>query len=586
MSCPFHYPMTPTARSTPARLTAPATDKLPRLILLSLLVLYIVAGLFGRDPWKTDDVASLASMVTALEAGPSAWLLPRVGGSVLADAGPIVTWLGAALIYLFDPWLSPITTYRFTNLIWFGLMSWTVWYGTYLLGRRPESQPLALPFGGEPSEKDYGRMLADVALLLLLGTAGLLVKIHEVSPLPAALAWQAIAICAVARMVDKPKLGASILGVSIAGMFLTRGWPGVAPILLSLLLIFLTSSPLARSRQWLPLSLVIATILIGAWWWPASFIEGSWTTHFIHWNQSYFGLPSSDDFLRPLRDLPWFLWPTWPLAMIALWNWRKWIASPHMLIPVTFGVSTLITLLLTRDAGDIDFAMLVIPCAILAAFSLPTLRRGLINTLDWFSLMCFSLTVVTVWLGWLALHFKVLPQVHQNIMRLTAGFIPEVNWWAVLAGIIATFGWVGVVWWRVQLRPTALWRGSVLCATGITITWTLLVLLWMPAVDYVRSYRPMSAQIMRAIEAYQAHSLTSPCVRAQGVSLGVRASLYVFNGITFSYQSSCPLVLQQTTAQQLRDGSAGYSEGATVLWQGSRSADRFDRYRLLRIDAK
>lgn len=96
----------------------------------------------------------------------------------------------------------------------------------------------------------------------------------------------------------------------------------------------------------------------------------------------------------------------------------------------------------------------------------------------------------------------------------------------------------------------------------------------------------MSAQIMRAIEAYQAHSLTSPCVRAQGVSLGVRASLYVFDGITFSYQSSCPLVLQQTTAQQLRDGSAGYSEGATVLWQGSRAADRFDRYRLLRIDAK
>ena len=164
--------MTLTSRSTPARLTAPATDKLPRLILLGLLMLYIVAGLFGRDPWKTDDVASLASMLTALESGVPAWLLPRVGASVLADAGPIVTWLGAVLIYLFEPLLSPITTYRFSNLIWFGLMSWTAWYGAYLLGRRPESQPLALPFGGEPSEKDYGRMLADVALLLLLGSAG------------------------------------------------------------------------------------------------------------------------------------------------------------------------------------------------------------------------------------------------------------------------------------------------------------------------------------------------------------------------------------------------------------------------------
>ena len=578
--------MMTSSRSTPARLTAPATDKLPRVLLLALLVLYIVAGLFGRDPWKIDDVASLASMLSALQYGYAAWLLPQVGPSILADGGPIVTWVGASLIYLLDPWLSPITTYRFTNLLWFGLMAWTLWYGAYLLGRRPETQPLALPFGGEPSEKDYGRMLADVALLLLLGTAGILVKIHEVSDLPAALAWQAIALCAVARMVDKPKLGSTFLGLALAGMFLTRGWPGIAPILLALLIIFIPNGPLARTRTWLAWSLLIASLLVMVWWWPASQIPGSWMTHFIHWNQTYYGLPRADALLWPFRDLPWFLWPTWPLAMIAIWKWRAWILSPHLLIPVSFAASVLLTLFLTEDAGDIDFAMLVIPIAMLAAFSLPTLRRGLINTLDWFSLMCFSLTVLTVWLGWLSLHFKVLPQVHQNIMRLTAGYIPEIQWWAVITGVLVTAGWVIMIIWRVKANPTALWRGAALCATGITATWVLLVLLWMPAVDYVRSYRPMSAQVQEAIDRFKAESLTSPCIRAQGLSLGTRASLYVFDGITFSYESSCPLVLQQTTVRQLRDGSAGYSEGTTVLWQGSRAADRFDRYRLLRIDSK
>ena len=576
---------TPT-RSTPARLTAPATDKLPRLLLLFLLVLYIVAGLFGRDPWKIDDVASLASMLSALQYGYTAWLLPQVGPSILADGGPMVTWMGASLIYLLDSWVNPIITYRFSNLVWFALMAWALWYGAYLLGRRPETQPLALPFGGEPSEKDYGRMLADVALLLMLGTAGILVKIHEVSELPAALAWQAIALCAVARMVDKPRLGSTFLGLALAGMFLTRGWPGVAPILLALCMIFILSNSLARTRGWLAWSLFLASMLVIGWWWPASEIQGSWMTHFIHWNATYYGLPEADALLRPIRDLPWFLWPTWPLAMIAIWNWRAWILSPHMLIPISFGASVMLMLFMTRDVGDMDFAMLVIPSAMLAAFSLPTLRRGLINTLDWFSLMCFSLTILTVWLGWLSLHFKLLPQVHQNIMRLTAGFIPPVQWWPVVLGVVVTAGWITLIVWRIRANPTALWRGSALCASGITATWVLMVLLWMPAVDYVRSYRPMSAQISQAIETFKAASSATPCVRAQGLSLGARASLYVFDGITFSYESSCPLVLQQTTVRQLRDGSAGYSEGTTVLWQGSRAADRFDRYRLLRIDAK
>ncbi|MGP1614820.1 MAG: hypothetical protein ACTS5Y_07190, partial [Pollutimonas bauzanensis] len=47
---------------------------------------------------------------------------------------------------------------RLPNLLWFGLLTGSVWYGSYLLGRRPEPQPLALPFGGEPTVRDYGRI--------------------------------------------------------------------------------------------------------------------------------------------------------------------------------------------------------------------------------------------------------------------------------------------------------------------------------------------------------------------------------------------------------------------------------------------
>ena len=68
--------MSPISRSTPARLTVQATAKLPRLVLLGLSLIYIVAGLFMRDPWKTHDVVGLATMITALREGGMTWLLP------------------------------------------------------------------------------------------------------------------------------------------------------------------------------------------------------------------------------------------------------------------------------------------------------------------------------------------------------------------------------------------------------------------------------------------------------------------------------------------------------------------------------
>ena len=126
----------------------------------------------------------------------------------------------------------------------------------------------------------------------------------------------------------------------------------------------------------------------------------------------------------------------------------------------------------------------------------------------------------------------------------------------------------------------------MLCASGLTITWVLLALLWMPAVDYVRSYRPMSSVIHQTLTKLPAQQGQIACYRAQGLSLGVRASLYVFDGISFSYDSRCPYVLQQTTQEQLDNGRAGYSDGATIIWEGSRGADRYDRYRLLRVPTK
>ena len=577
--------MSPHSQSTPARLTAPATVKLPRLMLYVLAFAYIVAGLFGRDPWKTDDVVGLATMLSALQNDGHSWLLPHIGSLELPQDGPLVMWVGAALIQVFGPWLGVITAARLATTLWFAMTLGFVWYGTYLLGRRAEAQPLALPFGGEPTVKDYGRLIADAASLLMLATVGILLRLHETSFVPALIACYALGFYALARMLDKPFVGSSMLGVAIAGAFLTRAWPGALALLFAVPIAFLPRGALWARRKWLVWAAVVALSLGLSWWLAAKHADPHWMDDWLHWNRQAFGLPDLSVALRPFRDLPWFLWPIWPLAMLALWQWRRWISAPHILIPLSLILGLFLLLPLLNESGEPEFILLVAPMAVLAAFALPTMRRGVINTLDWFALMCFSVTAVCAWVGWAALHFGIPRGIQLNIQRQTAGFEPSIQWWSVLAAIGVTIVWGAIVAWRLRKNPSVLWRGAVLCAAGITSTWVLLVLLWMPAVDYVRSYRPMSAEIKQVMTKITAQGAPN-CLRSQGLSLGPQASLFVFDNISFSYDSSCPFVLQQTTRKQLENDTAGYSEGATVLWTGSRGADRFDRYRLLRVKHK
>jgi 4-amino-4-deoxy-L-arabinose transferase-like glycosyltransferase len=552
------------------------------LILLGLSLAYIVAGLFMRDPWKTDDAVGLATMITAIREGGITWLLPQVGLLAHAEEGPLITWVGAASIWLFGPFVGDITAGRLPNLLWFGITAMSVWYGTYLLGRRSEAQPLALPFGGEPAPRDYGRMLADAALLLLLATVGILQRTHETTVVPAIMACQALAFYSLARSVDRPVSGTTTLGIALAASFLTRGWVGATPIMIGALLAFYPRSQLWKRKRWLPWATLVTVALILAWWIPASESSQYWIRNWKTWNLASFAWPSWHDMGRTLRDLPWYLWPTWPLALLAIWRWRAWIYAPHIWLPLMLLACSALVLFGLEEATDSEYVLLAVPCAVLGAFSLPTLRRGVVNTLDWFAVMCFSLTAATAWLGWVALHFNWPAQISRNIARQTTGYEPVISWTAFTLAVIFTVAWIALVVWRLRVRPQALWRGTVLSAGGLTVTWILLVLLWQPAVDYARSYRTVSGQLAQALAQ---HTRPGECVRGLSLGSGQRASFLIFNNLTFTFDAKCTLILQQTSNQSLRDNTAAYSDGADVLWQGGRRADRQEVFRLLRVGA-
>lgn len=581
---------TPEPRSTPARLTAPATAKLPRPYLLALAIIYIFAGLYFRDPWKPDDVIGLATMLTGLNGpGHAAWL-PQVGDLAYAQDGPLVMWVGMAFISLFSPLLdwftsgidAQIIASRLPNIIWFVAMVVSVWYGTYLLGRRPEPQPLRLPFGGEPSEKDYGRMIADAALLLILATAGIMWRMHETSEVPAIIAMQSLALFAVVRTIDRPMSGAIVLGIALGGALLARGFLGGIPIWLSTLSAFALVSDLRRQWRCLPIAIAIAAALFLLWYIPAQRLSPYWVEQWWYWHSSSYTWPRYQAVFSVLRDLPWFLWPTWPFAIMAIWQWRSWLKAPHIAIPLAFTVWPLVSMLFLVDPFEPEYALMAVPCALLAAFALPTLRRGMVNSLDWFAVMCFSLTIATVWLGWVALQAGWPRQISNNIALQTSGYHAYVSWPAVIVALAFTLAWVVLVRWRLKHKPAALWRGTVLSAGGIVTTWLLLVTLWMPALDYVRSYRPVSAELAAALQKYRA---PGECLRSEDLGLGQRASFYVFNGINIRAggASRCTLVLVQVSLRELRAGYKPLGPEAQLLWQGKRGAERQEAFQLLRI---
>ncbi|RYE65968.1 MAG: glycosyltransferase, partial [Oxalobacteraceae bacterium] len=63
----------------PVRLPASATLALPRWALFALGLLYILPGLIGRDPWKSD-AGSFGIMWTMAHGSLNDWLYPNIAG--------------------------------------------------------------------------------------------------------------------------------------------------------------------------------------------------------------------------------------------------------------------------------------------------------------------------------------------------------------------------------------------------------------------------------------------------------------------------------------------------------------------------
>ena len=569
----------------PVRLPAAATLALPRWGLLLLALLYILPGLIGRDPWKNDDAASFGIMWTMAHGALQDWLLPNIVGQTVLEDGPLAFWIGALCIKLFGGLLGDAMAARLANIGYFMLGATSLWYATYRLGRRPEAQPMQLAFGGQPEPRDFGRMLADGALLIYLGCLGLLMHSHETKAEALLVALVALLFYASVRYAETPGLrNACLIGLALGGLGLTRSWVLPLALWVNLTVFFCWLQPgISRTVKHLALALAIAASLIALWLLAACWARPPTlapVSTWMAWNFTQIGWPNLEAIHYFFKNSLWFFWPAWPFAIWAVYAWRRQRNDLHIVLPLSFVVVLAALAFLNPSRDESSLLPLLPALVVLASFGLPTMRRGAINAADWFSVMVLTACAAFVWVGWIALKTGWPPRMVKNISKFAPGFKPEFNLIAFAVAACATIAWFVLVYWRISRQPKVLWRAVVLSSGGIILLWLLLTTLWLPWINYSKSYAGVAQQI--------AQNLPSPqtCVHAH-VGKAQRASFAYLGNIQFSKpdNENCDFMLMQDrVVRNIRNKDPivlpSPGEQWKLVWEGSRPSERFEHFRL------
>ncbi len=541
---------------TPAIVAQNAVRRLPRLALWLFCLAYVLPGFVGREPWKSADMTAFGYMQTlarnlSSEFNRGEWFNPQLLGVAPATDALLPYWLGAWAMHWAPAWVPPDFAARIPFGLLLGLTLIATWYGTYYLARSPKAQPVPFAFGGEANAPDYARAIADGALLALIASLGLAQLSHETTPAAAQLCFTALSFYAFAALPLRSIAPAIAAVVGLVGLALSGG-PTLAALLGGgsvLIQLFDTrersgtaseamnggeAQSLARHATvlWGVAALTAAVALV------ASYL-GLWRWR-LEWPAA-----GADHWRGMARLLLWFTWPAWPLAVWTLYRWRRQLLqlllgnpSRHLALPLLFVGVALGNTLLT-GAGDRALLLALPALAALAAFALPTLGRTVSALVDWFTLLFFTGCAFTIWVVWIAMQTGIPPQPAANVVRLAPGFVHSFLIAPFLIAVLATLAWAWLVNWRVGRHRAAIWKSLVLPAGGAALCWLLLMTLWLPLLDFARSYSLMARQISSVVG-------DGPCVETHGLDRGQIAAFQFHTTMKLRHASAvaaCPWLL-------------------------------------------
>ena len=222
------------------------------------------------------------------------------------------------------------------------------------------------------------------------------------------------------------------------------------------------------------------------------------------------------------------------------------------------------------DPKPLQSLHLIVPLVLLALPGAERLRRGASNALDWFGIMTFTLLAGLIWLGGVAIATGEPARVAKNFYKAEPGFIGQLSTPAFVAAGLLTAAWL----WVLFGMPRSPWRSPIRWAAGVTLMWGLVATLWLPWVDFGKTYRPVALSLDKAL------GNNKECVASKDVGLAQKASLRYFMGLAtqpIDKDKSCPWLLIQGAS-----GKDPELKGMKKAWEGNRGGDKSERLRLYR----
>lgn len=520
-------------------------------MLAAMLAFYVLAGLFGRDPWKGEDAVHIGTAWHMLHYGD--WLSPDLAGRAFHEP-PLYYWSAALTGKIFG-WLLPLhEAMRIASGIWVTLALMGLYYA---------------------SRELYGDDSAAASPMLLAGCAGLIFHAHDAQPMLIALAAYSGGLGALAAIGRKPRLTGIFYGLALAACLLGTGIAPSLPLLALAPVAWWLSPDRPKALHTLLIGLGIAAVLILPWPMlllslePARF-HGWLATELAPLNTPF----SLSGLGRFIGMMPWFAFPAMPLAAWTLWLRRRQLTAPQVLLPLAFLGITLLLLAWAYRPREIPSLLLLPTLALLATPGALALRRGAASAFDWFAMTTFSLFALVVWIGWSAGVLGWPAKLAERTQILRPGFVGELNIVAVALALAASAWWL----WLIVTAPRSPYRSLTHWTFGFTMLWLLATSLVLPWFDYGKTYRPVAQAIAQALPADHG------CLAERGLSDTQLASLSYFVEIepvaedSKAGQACNWLLVVGDTRRELAPPSSRWNK----VWEGNRPGDRREKFRLYR----
>jgi 4-amino-4-deoxy-L-arabinose transferase-like glycosyltransferase len=248
----------------------------------------------------------------------------------------------------------------------------------------------------------------------------------------------------------------------------------------------------------------------------------------------------------------------------------------HLCIPIFLFIAQIILLIFNQDLNERFLMLLIPPMAIISAFGLPYLRRGLISFIDWLSLLSFTILAGFIWTIWFAKLTGIPAVTANNVTRYIPGFVAHFEPIKLIIALIITTIWILIVRWRVSRSPKVIWRCLVISASGTTLMWVLLMTLWLPTINYAKTYEPVARRFAKALPQ------TVNCVDSTYLGDAQLASFAYFTMLRLEDNSKCEFKLTHSS-EEAKAAALLNHQRLTLIWEDRRDSDRDERLRLYRV---